>query len=77
MKQNITLSIDKELIQKGKIIAAKKNTSVSRMIADVLKEITEKEERYEAARKKALQDLNKGFHMGGKINWRREDLYER
>ena len=77
MKQNITLSLDKELIQKGKIIAAKKNTSVSRMIADILKEITEKEERYEAARKKALQDLNKGFHMGGKINWRREDLYER
>lgn len=39
MKQNITLSIEKELLKKGKIFAAQKETSVSKMLGDVLKEM--------------------------------------
>ena len=77
MKQNITLSIEKELIKKGKIIAARKETSVSKMMADLLKEIVDKDERYEAAKRNALNVLKKGFHLGGRITWQREDLYER
>ena len=76
MKQNITLSIEKELIKKGKIIAARKETSVSKMLADLLKEIVDKDERYEAAKRNALNALKKGFHLGGRITWQREDLYE-
>ncbi len=77
MKQNITLSIEKEVLQKGKVIAAQKDTSISRMMGDLLKEMTEKEHEYEAAKRKALQHLKKGFHLGGNINWSREDLHER
>ena len=77
MKRNITLSIEKEIIRKGKVIAAQKDTSVSKMLSDHLKRIIEKEEQYEAAMRSALQSLEKGFHLGGRINWTREDLYER
>jgi hypothetical protein len=77
MKQNITLSIDKEIIKKGKVIAAQRDTSISRMLNEMLKGIVEKEEEYEAAKRRALQALNKGFHLGGSIDWKREELYER
>ena len=77
MKQNITLSLEKDIIKKGKVIAAQKETSVSQMLSDILRDVVEKEEKYEAARKSALQALKKGFRMGGKIDWNREDLYER
>ena len=77
MKQNITLSIDKEIIKKGKIIAVQKDTSVSKMLSDLLKEIVDKEDSYEAAKKNALQNLKRGFHLGGDVKWSREDLYER
>ena len=77
MKQNITLSLEKQIIKKGKVIAAQKDTSVSQMLSDILREIVEKEEQYEAAKRSALQILKKGFHLGGKIDWKREDLYER
>lgn len=77
MKQNITLSLEKDIIKRGKVIAAEKDTSVSRMLSDMLKHVVEKEEQYDAARKSALQTLKKGFHLGGKIDWKREDLYER
>ena len=77
MKQNITLSIEKEILQKGKIIAARRETSISRLLADILKELVDKEEQYDAAKRNALQALDQGFHLGGKITWSREDLYER
>jgi len=37
MKHNITLSLDRELITKAKIIAAQRNSSVSRLLAEELK----------------------------------------
>ena len=77
MKQNITLSIDKEIIKKGKVIAAQKDTSISKMLSDQLKEIVEREDQYEAAKRDALQALKEGFHLGGRISWKREELYER
>jgi len=77
MKQNITLSVDKELIKKGKIIAAQKDTSISKMLGEKLKLLVEDEEQYETAKRSALQALKKGYHLGGKITWKREELYER
>ena len=77
MKQNITLSLEKEIIKKGKVIAARKDTSISRMLSDLLKSAVENDERYEAAKRSALQLLKKGMHLGGRITWKREDLYER
>ncbi len=47
MKQNVTLSIEKEIIKKGKVVAARKDTSISRMLADLLKSMVENDERYD------------------------------
>jgi hypothetical protein len=77
MKQNITLSLEKEIVKKGKVIAARKDISVSRMLSDLLRSMVENDERYEAAKRSAMQLLKKGIHLGGKITWKKEDLYER
>jgi hypothetical protein len=77
MKQNITLSLEKEIIKKGKLIAARRDVSISRMLADLLKSMVENDECYEAAKRSALQSLKKGIHLSGRITWKREDLYER
>jgi predicted transcriptional regulator len=77
MKQNITISLDKEVIRKSKILAAKKKTSISKLLADSLASIVDKEDFYEAAKRNGLQKLKKGFRLGGVRRWKREDLYER
>ncbi|MDO9263738.1 MAG: hypothetical protein Q7U02_07215 [Desulfosalsimonadaceae bacterium] len=77
MKRNITLSIDKELLVRAKIVAAKRQTSVNKMLADNLKALVDQSERYSAARKKALCDLEKGFHLGGQELPDREALHDR
>ncbi|HSO20974.1 MAG TPA: DUF6364 family protein [Desulfosarcina sp.] len=73
MKQNITLSIDKELIKQGKIIAARKDISVSKMMGDMLRGIVDKHNRYEAAKRSALAAIKTGIHLGGRKTWKRED----
>ena len=77
MKRNITLSLDKDLIKRGKILAAKKETSLSGLLRDLIKQSVEEEESYEIAKKNALEILSKGFHMGGKITYSRNSLHER
>ena len=77
MKQNITLSIEKTLIKKSKIIAAQRETSVSQMLSDELEKLVQRAEQYEFAKRKALSNLKKGFHFGGKITVSREELHER
>jgi len=77
VKQNITLSLEKEVIRKSKILAAKKETSISRLLADSLQRTVENEDFYEAAKRNGLHALKKAFHLGGERSWKREDLYER
>jgi predicted DNA-binding protein len=77
MKRNITLSLDKDLIKRGRILAAKKETSLSGLLRDLIKQSVEEKESYEVAKKNALEILSKGFHMGGKITYSRDSLHER
>ena len=78
-KQNITLSIPKDLLQKAKIIAVKNNTSLSGLLSDYLVRITKEEEAYQIALTRHLRLLKKGFDLGleGKIPWKREQVHER
>jgi len=39
MKQNITISLDKDLIQTGKVIAAQRGTSLNRMLRQELEKL--------------------------------------
>ena len=77
MKQNITLSIEKDLIRKAKILAAQRDTSISKLLSKELARIIADEDLYESARKRATARLKRGFHLGGRILPPREKLYER
>jgi len=77
MKQNITLSLDKDLIQRAKVISAKRRSSISNMLSQELQRIIESAENYETSRKKAISNLRTGYHLGGIITASREELHER
>lgn len=76
MKQNITLSLDKELIRKLRVVAAQRSTSISRMLREELQQIVERSDHYESAKRKALASLDEGLHLGGQPLGR-EELHER
>lgn len=77
MKQNITLSVEKELLKKAKLLAAKKETSVTKLLTEQLTRLVSEDDQYELAKKRALMILKRGFHLGGRIIAKREDLHER
>jgi hypothetical protein len=78
-RQNITLSLPKDLLQKAKILAVKNNTSLSGLLSDLLAKITNEEEAYQVAKARHLRMLKKGFDLGlkGETFWKREELHER
>ena len=76
IKQNLTVSLDRDTIRKARILAAKRGTSVSGLVASQLMETVEEDQRYESARRAALELLERGFHLGGS-RFNRDDLHER
>lgn len=76
-KQNLTVSLDQQTIQKAKILAAGRSTSVSDLVARQIEELVGQEEAYERAKRQATALLDQGFHLGGTIRTTRHELHER
>ncbi len=75
---NITMTIDDELLKKARKIAVEKDTSLTGLIREYLKELVEREE---AGKELAIAELDLLFSkkkavMGTK-SWTREELHER
>jgi len=75
-KVNLTLHLDQDVIRRAKIVAAKRGTSVSGLVARDLAELTEQDERYEDAMRQAREILARAIARGGR-SWRRDELHER
>jgi hypothetical protein len=78
-RQNVTLSIPKEILKKAKILAIEQDTSLSGLLTRVLTETVEQYEQYARAKMAHLQLLEEGVDLGtgGKIAWERESLQDR
>jgi len=77
MKQNVTVSLERQTLRKAKILAAKHGTSISGLLAKQIEVLVGDAEAYEHAQRQALALLNRGFHMGGVIRASRDELHER
>jgi len=77
MKQNITITLDKELINAGKVIAAQRGTSLNRMLREELEKLIRAARNYETAKQRAIVQLKTGFNSGCSTYPARDELYER
>ena len=75
---NIIISIDRNLMNKAKHIAAIRHKTISSLMSDLLKEVVESEERYLQAKRRQLDLLSEGLDLGLKYKkgWSREELHE-
>lgn len=76
-KENVTISLNREVLRKAKILAAKRDSSISGLLAQQIELLVGHEEVYERAKKEALGLLKRGFHLGGARRVIREKLHER
>lgn len=77
--QNVTLSVPKDILRKAKILAVRRNTSLSGLLTQTLTDLVNRQEAYEQARQRSLALLKSGIDLGtlGQVTWKREDLHER
>lgn len=78
-KRNVTLSLPREMIREVKVIAARRDTSMSGLMVEKLRELVEEDREYEDARERGLRRLEEGFDLGtgGAPGWSRDELHER
>jgi hypothetical protein len=77
MKQNITLSLDRDVILAARVFASQKGTSVSAMLAEELNDKVAKIRRYEHSKQIALAMLEQPWSLGGLGITDRESLHDR
>jgi predicted transcriptional regulator len=78
MNQNLTVRLESDTIRKAKVLAAKRSTSVSRLVADEIARLVREDEAYEQARVEALAELESGYDLGSQGRLPpREGVYDR
>ena len=76
--KNITLAIEDELLDKVRIVAAEKKTTVNALVREFLTDLASRDERLAEARKQLLRlmDTSKG-RMAPDWKFDREETHER
>ena len=75
--QNITLSLPKAVLRRIKLLAVRRESSVSRLLVQAAEKLLEEETEYEASRKRQTALLERGFNLGFQKPAKRDDLHER
>ena len=78
-KQNITLSLPREILKKGKMVVAQKGISFNELVRELLQMTAENEEEYRTSAERQIRQIGKKIELGtkGKISWKRDQLYQR
>ncbi|MGH2726041.1 MAG: DUF6364 family protein [Actinomycetota bacterium] len=75
-RRNVTVQLEEGTIRKAKVVAAKRGTSVSGLVARQIEDLVEADARYEEAWRRARKSMSEAASRGGR-NWARDDLYDR
>jgi hypothetical protein len=77
MKRNITVQLDEETVQKARVAAAKRGSSISRLLTEQIEVLARQDDDYERAMQDALAELERGYDLGGGPYPSRDDLHDR
>jgi hypothetical protein len=76
-RQNLTVSLDVQTIRKAKVLAAKRATSISGLVAEQIEALVDKDDAYEKAAASAIARMKRGYHLGGGPYASRDELHDR
>ncbi len=66
VQQNLTVRLDRETIRKAKVLAARRDTSVSGLLTAQIQALAAEEDGYDLAGRQAVALLERPLDLGGK-----------
>jgi len=77
MKRNITVQLDEATLQKARVAAAKRGSSISRLLTEQIDVLARQDDDYDRAMSDALAELERGYDLGGGPYPARDEVYDR
>jgi hypothetical protein len=77
MSRNVTITLDEDTLRAAKVAAARRGLSLSALLREELERIAERDQRYEVARRAALDWMERGAPLGPGQLPARDELHER
>lgn len=75
-KTNLTVQLDEEIVRRAKVVAARRGSSVSALVARSLEAMVQDDQRYEEAWARARTLMESAIDRGSPA-WTRDDLHRR
>ncbi len=77
--RNITLALPRDVLRKAKMIAARRDTSISGLLTSYLREVIDEDDEYDRAMKRQILTMKNAKRRGltGRPTWTRDELHER
>ncbi len=76
-KQNLTISLSPQLIKKARLLAVRRSTSISGLVAEQIETLVNEDDAYGRAAASAIARMKRGYHLGGGPMASRDELHER
>lgn len=77
MKTNVTVRIDADLACEAKTLAARRGTSLSRLLAEELEQLVQRDQTHAKAMNRAIKDMENAPALGFRKPDSRDELYKR
>jgi hypothetical protein len=77
VKRNITIQLDDATVQKARVVAAKRGSSISRLLAEQIDLLARQDDDYDRAMQDALTELERGYDLGGGPYPPRDEVHDR
>ncbi len=77
MTQNLTVRLSQRVIEHARVLAARRGSSISALVAATIEQLAAEDEAYEACKRLALADLNAGLPLGDGAWLAREEAHDR
>ena len=71
------MHLDDVIVHKAKVLAARRATSLSKLVAGEIERLVAEDDTYQLAHQTAIDHLDRGFHLGNSGIRDRSQLHER
>jgi hypothetical protein len=75
--KNVTLSLPEPLLRQVRVYAAHHDQSMTSLITDLLRKLVDREADRDKLKRRFIDRIRSAPARGIKIDWKREDLYDR